>query len=364
MRIDRKPDHKEFTHVYHNRDLHGILRLVNDTRRYDQYREEWKRASSLECVPDYPLQLDFELNHSCNFSCPMCTWSIDVSTNKGKENWFNFEIFKEIIDDGVKKGLKAVRFNYINEPLIRRDLTEFIRYSKQAGILDTYFSTNGSLLSPQMSEALIDSGLDRLQVSLDAFTQDTFKKIRIGGNLEKIIQNIETFRNIRERKKSLTPLLRVNFVKTADNSHELENFKEYWKERADAIGIQNLINIVDKEVQEKAELTDNVQEMPRFNCAQPFCHITIRYNGDLLPCCSFYGAEISVDRLWIPNLLEEAKIPKQTSLKDQVRPISQSIQETWLGPKMQFFREIHRKGKYWRNPVCKKCVLSSSHETV
>ena len=62
---------------------------------------------------------------------------------------------KEVIDEGISKGLKSIRLNYINEPLIRRDIIKFIKYARDAGILDIFFSTNGSLLTDDVSRDLI-----------------------------------------------------------------------------------------------------------------------------------------------------------------------------------------------------------------
>ena len=82
----------------------------------------------MEEAPDFPIQIDFELNYSCNFTCPMCTWNAESTENKGQQTWFDFEVFKEVIDEGISKGLKSIRLNYINEPLIRRDIIKFIKY--------------------------------------------------------------------------------------------------------------------------------------------------------------------------------------------------------------------------------------------
>lgn len=357
MKSVRKPDNKEFTTVYNATEVHNVLRSVNPAKEYDEYRELWQKASSLSYVPDYPLQLDFELNYSCNFSCSMCTWSVESSKGKGKKTWFDFEVYKEVIDEGVAKGLKAVRLNYVNEPLIRKDIHEFIAYAREAGILDIYFSTNGSLLTEAMSIALIDSGLTILQISLDAATKETFDKIRQGGDFHKIIANIARFKDIRTELKSLTPLLRVNFVKTALNISELEIFLEYWEDKADSIGVQNLID-----VNHPADEKQGIDNSQSFNCAQPFCHLTIRYNGNILPCCTFFGAAVPISQLATKHSVEFSDVENMAvDKKSQAQLISQTIEQAWKGSAINKFREIHKVGEYWKHPVCKKCVLSSSH---
>ena len=109
----------------------------------------------------------------------------------------------------------------------RKDLIKFITYAKSAGILDIYMSTNGSLLTKKISKEIINSGLTRLQISLDAATKEIFDIIRVGGNFDKVISNVNRFMKIREELKSELPTVRVNFVQTDTNKHELNSFKEY-----------------------------------------------------------------------------------------------------------------------------------------
>ena len=295
----------------------------------------------------------------------MCTWSEESTKGIGKETWFNFDVYKEVVDEGVKKGLKAIRLNYINEPLIRPDLTKFIKYARTAGILDIYFSTNGSLLNEENSRALIESGLTRLQVSLDAATEQTYKKIRVSSfSLNEVTENIIRFIKIRneEYDKEL-PLLRVNFVKTEMNLHELEDFVSFWSPRADGIGIQDLVNII------KPIKDQKTSDVKSFKCSQPFNHMAVRYNGHILPCCTFFGAELPIAKLKsLKN--PDNKFSKKQNIGMRQTPLKnvtdselvlRTIEEAWKSEEMEFLRDIHRKGEYWRHPVCKKCVESTSH---
>ena len=128
----------------------------------------------------------------------MCIWSAEKTVGRGKKTLFSFEACQEIIDEGAKNGLRAIRLNYINEPLIRKDIIKFIEYAKKAGILDIYLSTNGSLLTEKIIRELINSGLTRLQVSIDATTKETFNKIRQGGNFDAVVRNTLNFIKIRK----------------------------------------------------------------------------------------------------------------------------------------------------------------------
>jgi MoaA/NifB/PqqE/SkfB family radical SAM enzyme len=308
----------------------------------------------MEFVPDFPLQLNFELNYSCNFSCCNCTWSAETTRHNGRKTWFPFEVYKQIIDESVPKGLRAVRLNYLNEPLLRPDIIRFIEYARKAGVLDIYFSTNGSLLSEEMSRALIKAGLLRLQVSLDATTKETYDKIRIGGDFNSVKENIERFLTIRKELGTHLPALRVNFVKCRENERELQDFLAYWELKAETVGVQDLVNVLGDH-----DKLDDRDEL--FKCSQPFVYMAIRYDGTILPCCSFFGAETPIARLKTDVPL--SSVPNiglvQKDRKDRLEACT--IEEAWHSPAMNLLREIHRNDEYWHNPVCKKCVLSTSH---
>ncbi len=356
VEVLRKPDNKEVTTVLKITDSDSVLRELVGKEQYDEYRSLWKKASTLQYVSDYPLQLDFELNYSCNYSCHICTWAREIRGDKNRRTWFDLAAFKEVIDEGVKKGLKAIRLNFLNEPLMRPDIVDFVSYARKAGVLDVYFSTNGSLLTKKIAEGLIESGLTRLQVSLDATTEETYSKIRQGGKLANVVSNIHNFLEIRRDLKSKTPLLRVNFVKTRDNEYELKDFIEYWKTKVDLIGIQDYININNPVLSETA-----FENMPKFNCAQSFCHLTVRYNGEILPCCTFFGAELPIAKLKTKIGVVFSDVTHFASATNPKDLPLMTIEEAWKCPKIDYLRKMHIAGEYYKHPVCKKCVMSTSH---
>ena len=353
----------EITTVKSQSDPKIAVREAIDPEKYDEYRKLWDDATNLKIVTDFPLQIDFELNYSCNFTCPMCTWNSESTKNKGAATWFDFEVFKEVIDDAVVKGLKSIRLNYINEPLIRKDITKFIAYARKAGILDIYFSTNGSLLTDEVSKELINSGLLRLQISLDAHTKETYEKIRTGGNYEDVIKKVLRFLEIRNEMNTKLPTLRVNFVKTETNKDELDDFVKFWENKADSIGIQDLVGIMDGFGKKSNEDLEKMSLSEDFKCAQPFQHLTLRYDGTVLPCCAFYGAETPIGQLKTNQKSKFSEVDNIGLLDKAAKSklIIGTIEEIWKSEQMNFFREIHQKGEYWRHPVCKKCVLSINH---
>ncbi len=294
------------------------------------YREKYDLASNLKIL-DFPIQLDFELNSSCNLRCPMCPISAESPKGKGKKTWFDFEYYKEILNFSVKKGTKAIKLNYINEPLIRNDFIKFIDYAKKIGILDIYFSTNGILLNKKTSTELIKSGLTRIQISIDAITKDTYDKVRPGGNYDKIIKNIEEFLSIKKDLNVQLPLVRVNFVKTSINRHELQKFLDFWNDKVDMIGVQEFVTPTKVE---NPSLAARSKRKESFKCSFPFKQLVINNEKKILPCCTFWGEELELQTLKKPEDLLSA----------------------WNSRKMQKLREKHLEGKYYEVEQCKKCI--------
>ena len=214
---------------------------IKGYKQWTQYREDWEKYCKLEKESEFPPHLEFELNYSCNLRCPMCTWAVEDAAEK-KEDWFTFEDYKKVIDEAVSIGTKSIRICYINEPLIRQDIDQFIKYAVDAGILDVLITTNGTLLTKQMSRKLIEAGLTKLNVSLDAVTNETYDKIRVGGNLDVTVQNIHDFLDIRKEMNKKIPKIRLTFVTSKINFHEYDEFVSNWKDKVDSLGIQHLQN--------------------------------------------------------------------------------------------------------------------------
>src|SRR3989338_4987678 len=160
--------------------------------KWATYRNEWEQYCRLEKEVDHPPHLEFELNYSCNLKCPMCTWAVEKAAER-KADWFTFDDYQKVINEAVAIGTKSVRLCYINEPLIRRDIDQFIKYAVDAGILDVLITTNGTLLTKDMSRKIIQAGLTKINVSLDATTEETYDKIRVGGDFKTTINNIHEF---------------------------------------------------------------------------------------------------------------------------------------------------------------------------
>lgn len=295
-----------------------------DIKRWFQFRDRYHQASRLEGFAAHPLQIDFELNSTCQMKCGFCVHGHE----KAKKQMLGFDRFKKVIDDAAQhSGLCSIKLNYINEPLLLPDLTEYVDYARSKGILNVYFATNGLLLTEAWSKRLIDAKVSKVMVSLDATTSETFKKMRHSAKFRTIVANILKLINLRDEMGVDYPLVRVNFLKTEVNAHEADEFLRQWTGVADMVGYQEQLN--------RPGVTD-VQTDRTVRCAFPFKLMTIAVDGSILPCCTFQGREMPIGH--IDNM---------------------TVSEAWNSDKMRELKRLHRSGKGATNPICAHCLGAS-----
>jgi radical SAM protein with 4Fe4S-binding SPASM domain len=127
----------------------------------------------------------------------------------------------------------------------------------------------------------------------------------------------------------------------SENAHELDAFLAYWRDKAELFSIQNLHNPFDGALraQKNRYFVGGAPTPPRETprCPSPFQRMTIRANGNVLPCCNMRAAETLV----IGNARET------------------SLHAIWNAAPMQAIRAMHKAGRYQENPVCKACIENS-----
>ncbi len=305
---------------------------------FREYRRKWKLASNFEVELDFPLQLDFELNNTCNLRCQMCTWSAERIT---KAENFPAEKFKEIITDGVRKGLAALDLSFVNEPLIRDDLPDLISVAREAGVLDVGFNTNATLLDERCAEALLSSGLTRIQFSVDAHNPETYARVRKGGDYTTVLNNIQQF--LRKKKdggiKGL--MTAVSFLRMSVNEHEWSEFVRFWSDKVDYILLREYLSPYGADspnFEEKKKLFAGKKHIAeQFKCNKPWQRLIIRTDGTVLPCCTFHAVRLPMGNVF-----------------------RQGISEIWTSDKMRNLRNMHRSGEYYKNKTCLECAVCST----
>ncbi len=302
-------------------------------QRYVEYRKQYIAAGEFRYEPEFPLYLMLEQTYRCNLRCPSCIQGL----TEYKHNFNNGvsimprSLFEQIVLEGEQHGCPSIAFHVNDEPLLVKDLNERIAFARDHGFMDLIMTTNGNLLNSKVMKSLIEAGITRILFSLDAATSETYKKVRPGGDFSTVINNLEALLSYKKEKGLVIPAVRVSFVTSNLNAHEQKPFIEKFSERVDYLEVQGFSTYYDIN---SALIPPDAEHVKEFSCTEPWRKLIIRSNGDVLPCCTFYGYEIVLGNL------------SQTSLKD-----------IFQGEQCRNLRHDFTKGNYRLQP-CSACSES------
>jgi radical SAM protein with 4Fe4S-binding SPASM domain len=314
------------SHEIYNQHLLSLCPPDVDKDEWNEFRSMMQQATDLKEL-EHPLQIDVELNAGCNMACPFCIHGYGKIENTKLDR----KKFEKVLKEAVNIGVKSVKFNYINEPMLRKDLEEIIRWTRDQGIINIYMVTNGTLLTPKRRQSLMQSGLTKLFVSLDAVTEETYNKQRLSGHFNKVVQNTLAFIKERNELGNQFPLVRVSFLRNQINLHEEVAFGDFWRNKADLIAFQKMNEIPDK----VTGLTVSDERMPTKGCDFPFKQLVIDDDGEILPCCKLAGKKLPLGHI-----------------------DSMTLQEAWVSPKMVHLRRIHKTDEWQKHTICRNCMLN------
>lgn len=277
-------------------------------------------------MTDYPVCLVVEAIARCNLRCPACPYS-RMKRNKGimSEN-----LYKKIVEEIAEKSpIKThLWFAFMGEPtILGKKLFEMINYAKEKGIKHACLNTNATFINDEMTDWLIQSGLDQIFVSIDAFSEETYNKIRVGGDYQKVAASVLKLLE-KIRKQELTkPEVIVQFIVMEENKREEGAFKDYWLKRGAVVKIRRKLSWGGSVEAENLDIPQFKRDMP---CPWLMRQMVIMWDGRVAQCDGDYEGKYSA-----------GDINRQT------------IWEVWNG-ELKRRRERHLKGDFDFMP-CKKC---------
>jgi len=132
--------------------------------------------------------------------------------------------FKETIDQ-LHRELFYLTFYFQGEPYLNPAFLEMVTYARSRKIYTTT-STNAHYLNDENSKKTIESGLDRLIISIDGTTQEVYQQYRVGGRLEKVLEGTRNIVKWKKELRSKTPFVIFQFLVVKPNEHQLDEVKQ------------------------------------------------------------------------------------------------------------------------------------------
>jgi len=174
----------------------------------------------------YPISVSFEPTTSCNLRCPECPSGLRSFTRP--TGMLQKDFFRETIDD-IHQHLLYLIFYFQGEPYLNPEFLDMVKYASSKNIY-TATSTNAHYITDEVAKKTVESGLDRLIISIDGTTQDVYQQYRVGGNLNKVIEGAKKIVKWRKALNSKTPFIFFQFLVVKPNEHQLEEIKQLAKE--------------------------------------------------------------------------------------------------------------------------------------
>jgi radical SAM protein with 4Fe4S-binding SPASM domain len=289
----------------------------------------------------FPVSISFEPTTSCNLRCPECPSGLRAFTRP--TGMLKRDFFSETIDQ-LHKDLLYLVFYFQGEPYLNPDFLDMVKYASQRKIY-TATSTNAHYLTDSNAKRTIESGLDRLIISIDGTTQDTYAKYRVGGNLEKVLAGARNIVKWKKELKSRTPFVVFQFLVVKHNEHQLEEVKQLAKE----IGVDDVwfktAQVYDFE-NDPNDLIPTIDKYSRYRRTEN----GNKFKGRLSNHCwrLWHDPVITWDGLVAPCCFDKDAQHRMGDLKQK------SFREIWKNGEYSKFREQILKGR--KNiDICANC---------
>lgn len=242
-----------------------------------------------------PYSLSIEPTTNCNLSCPECISGKKLFTRPTGN--MQIKMYKIIINE-VSPFLLYLSLYFQGEPFLHPEIFEMIRIAKQNRIY-TAISTNGNFLNDSNSKDIVESGLDRIIISVDGVNQNCYEIYRQGGDLLKVISGIKKLIKWKEYLKSRTPCIIIQSLVMQHNQHQKDEIKKYFKYPGiNKVVFKSLqvdqykkgspfIPTIDKYTRYKLKKHGEyiIKNHLKNRCWRMWSSSVITQNGFIIPCC-------------------------------------------------------------------------------
>ena len=254
-----------------------------------------------------PFNISIEPTTTCNLGCPECPSGLKSFTRD--TGTLDIHFYERLLNE-VHQDLLYLYFYFQGEPYLHPQFLQLVQSAASKGIY-TVTSTNAHFLTPRKAKETVESGLDRILISIDGVTQESYESYRIGGKLDKVIEGTKNLVEAKKDLKSSTPHIIIQFLVVKPNEHEIPQILALGEElgvdevklkTAQIYDYQNgsdLIPTIDKysRYRKKADGSYAIKNEMANKCWKLWHSCVVTWDGKVVPCCFDKDAKYTMGNL-------------------------------------------------------------------
>ena len=289
-----------------------------------------------------PMTVSIEPTTACNLRCPECPSGLRSFTRETGN--LKKDFFTKTIDE-LYKDLIYLIFYFQGEPYINPDFLDMVSYANKKGIY-TITSTNGHFLNDANAKKTIESGLDRMIISVDGTTQEVYENYRKEGKLENVLAGARNVVKWKKKLKSSTPHIIFQFLVVKPNEHQIPEIYRL----AEEIGVDE-VKLKTAQVYDYEQGNDLIPTIEKYSRYHKKEDGTYRVKNELLNHCwkLWHACVISWDGLVLPCCFDKDAEHRLGDLKNA------KFKDIWHGEAYTQFRKSLLKGRD-QIEICTNCT--------
>ena len=285
---------------------------------------------------EFPSQINLDITEVCNLACTHCPHPDFKASEHYAARYLDPALNEKLVNEVRLHGrgrTKYIRYTSNGEPLVHPKSYDMIEHAvRHSGVYVT-LTTNGTIMNEKRTRRLLDAGVHLIDISIDAFTPETYARIRVGGDLEVTRGNVQRLLSWVRDAGSKTKVV-VSFVEQPENRQEAQPFGAYWKDQgADSVVIRRLHSCSGQKIEfanlRRALLASTKARRP---CLYPWERILLNARGELAFCPTdwVHGSVVADYR-------------------------TTTIHDVWQGDFYRNLRAAHLSNDYSSHQFCGQC---------
>ena len=289
-----------------------------------------------------PFTISVEPTTACNLRCPECPSGLRAFTRPTGN--LKEDFFRKTIDE-IYKELTYLIFYFQGEPYINPQFLDMVKYANDKGLY-TITSTNGHFLDDGNCKETIESGLDRIIISIDGTTQETYESYRIGGKLEMVKEGARNLVKWKNKMNSKTPHIIFQFLVVKPNEHQIDDIYAL----AEEIGV-NEVKLKTAQIYDYKNGNDLIPTINKYSRYQSDSDGHYRIKNKLLNHCwkLWHACVITWDGIIVPCCFDKDAKHQLGSLQ------SENFSDIWKNDRYNTFRKSLLKGRKSID-ICQNCT--------